>query len=141
MTQDEREERAYQAVATLPEPGSLPAVSMPAPSVVSVQRQAVLDPAGSLGQASLDSVAEYVGYDGRYLKSAREGRSMSLEQVSEETKIAVRYLKAIEANDVNRLPAAVFVRGYLAEIASVLEIEQGALVEGYMALYIQQRGG
>ena len=141
LTQDEREERAYQAVATLPEPGSLPAVSMPAPSVVRVQRQAVLDPGGSLGQASLDSVAEYVGYDGRYLKSAREGRSMSLEQVSEETKIAVRYLKAIEANDVNRLPAAVFVRGYLAEIAAVLEIEQGALVEGYMALYIQQRGG
>ena len=64
-----------------------------------------------------------------------------MEQVSEETKIAVRYLEAIEANEVDRLPAAVFVRGYLREIASVLEIEEGALLEGYMALYAQQRGG
>lgn len=141
LSQVEREERAYQAVASLPEPASLPQVSMPTPSVVMVEPQHIADPAGLLGHSNLDSVAENVGYDGRYLKSAREGRSMSLEQVSEETKIAVRYLEAIEANEVDRLPAAVFVRGYLREIASVLEIEEGALLEGYMALYAQQRGG
>jgi hypothetical protein len=141
LSQVEREERAYQAVASLPEPASLPQVSMPTPSVVMVEPQPIADPAGLLGHSNLESVAENVGYDGRYLKSAREGRSMSLEQVSEETKIAVRYLEAIEANEVDRLPAAVFVRGYLREIASVLEIEEGALLEGYMALYAQQRGG
>lgn len=141
LSQGEREERAFQATASLPEPASLPQVSMPTPSVVLVDPQPIEDPSGLLGERSLDSVAENVGYDGRYLRSAREGRSMSLEQVSEETKIAVRYLEAIEANDVDRLPAAVFVRGYLREIASVLEIEEGALVEGYMALYAQQRGG
>ncbi|MFT5587216.1 MAG: hypothetical protein ACI9VR_004824 [Cognaticolwellia sp.] len=146
LSQVEREERAYQAVASVPEPASLPQVSMPqvampTSSVVMVEPQAIGKSAEVHGHTSLDSVAEHVGYDGRYLKSAREGRSMSLEQVSEETKIAVRYLEAIEANEVDRLPAAVFVRGYLREIAAVLEIEQGALVEGYMALYTQQRGG
>ncbi|MED5370034.1 MAG: helix-turn-helix domain-containing protein [Myxococcota bacterium] len=158
LSQQEREERAHHASAPLPEPGHLPQVSMPQPSVAVPTNPGLyvapevhdpsdlLDgprvalPTGASHAEGLEQVADNLGYDGRYLKTAREGRGMSLEQVSEETKIAVRYLQAIEDNDVERLPAAVFVRGYLREIAAVLEIEESALVEGYMAFYNSQRG-
>lgn len=86
-------------------------------------------------------LAETYGYDGRYLQSVRQLRGITLDEVAGETKIALRYLEAIEVNDYARLPAAVFVRGYLREIADVLEVEdEDALVSGYMSRYAQHRG-
>jgi len=59
-----------------------------------------------------------VGFE---LRQAREQRSLSLQQLSNITKISPRILQAIEASDENRLPAPVFarsfVRAYAAEVA------------------------
>ena len=65
---------------------------------------------------------------------------MELDELSRITRISARYLQAIEDNAFDRLPAAVFVRGYLKEIASTLEIDEGELIRSYMALYSRARG-
>jgi curved DNA-binding protein CbpA len=92
----------------------------------------------------LDEVARLhgrFGSDGRFLKAVREHRGLSLEGVSEATKISVRYLKAIEDNAYDSLPAATFVRGYLREFSRVLALEAPeTIVEGYMALFAHHRG-
>jgi hypothetical protein len=96
----------------------------------------------SAGPAALDleALAATYGYDGRYLAAVRQARNIGLDSVSEETRISQRYLEAIEANDFARLPASVFVKGYLREIAAVLDLDEEPIVEGYMALYARQRG-
>jgi hypothetical protein len=148
LSTEERSARAQHATAPVPEPAGL---SMPTPTVAPVVDPAgLLRPEQPLAEATwdlstssneLDHVARNVGFDGQYLASVREARGMDLDTLSNTTKIATRYLEAIEANAYDRLPAAVFVRGYLREVAAVLEIDEGPLVEGYMALFTRSRGG
>ncbi len=141
MSPQERAAHAAHAVQDVPEPGSLPTISLDLP---------IEDPAGLLGPivnmgqqpvAELDHVARHLGHDGRYLRSVRESQQLGVDTLSANTRIAARYIEAIEANAFDRLPAAVFVRGYLREIAAALDVDEGALVEGYMALYNESRGG
>jgi cytoskeleton protein RodZ len=54
------------------------------------------------------------------LRWERERRKVSLEKISEETKVASRHLYALEAGEYDALPGGVFrkgiVRGYLAAL-------------------------
>jgi cytoskeletal protein RodZ len=59
---------------------------------------------------------------GEYLKRQREVRGFSLEEVAEQTKISVRVLRALEAEDWAILPAEVFVRGFIRCYAEVIGI-------------------
>lgn len=136
LSPQQRQERAQAAAEPVPDPVNLTAFELPPPRItqpveIEVAEEPVLQAA---------DVARHVGHDGRYIASARASRGMSVEQLSSATRIASRYIDAIEGNDFERLPAAVFVRGYLREIAQVLEIDEAALVEGYMALYAHARG-
>lgn len=73
------------------------------------------------------------GPSGELLKAVREARGMSLQHVAEATRISVRYLDAIEREDYAALPsAAAFVRGYVREMARLLDLDVERIVEGYM---------
>ena len=50
---------------------------------------------------------------GEFLITSRQVKGLSLEQVSEQTKIPVSKLKELENEDLDKLPAAVFVRDLL----------------------------
>lgn len=130
LSQQEREDRAEAAIAPVPEPPSIGISIVP-----QSPRTVVAD------APDLDGLARNLGHDGRYIAKVRTSKNMDLATLSNETKIAQRYLTAIEDNAFDRLPAPVFVRGYLREIASVLTIDEAALVDGYMALYEQNRNG
>jgi hypothetical protein len=89
----------------------------------------------------LERLQTRYGYDGRFLRGVREHRGMTLEGVSDATKISVRYLKAIEENAYDSLPASTFVRGYIREFARVLTLPvPDAAVDGFMALFSHHRG-
>ena len=143
LSPEEREARASHATASVPEPGGLADLDLPpprnTPSGPVVFESSIDEPA--LGDGGRQDVARHLGHDGRYIASVRGGKGMSVDDLSSSTRIAARYIDAIEANDFERLPAAVFVRGYLREIAGALELDEAALVEGYMALYANARSG
>jgi len=86
------------------------------------------------------SIAGRFGMDGRFLRAVRELRKRTLDELADETRISLRYLHALESNDFDSLPAATFVRGYVKELARALDIQDVDVVEGYLALYKQQRG-
>ncbi|HEX6489594.1 MAG TPA: helix-turn-helix domain-containing protein [Candidatus Dormibacteraeota bacterium] len=65
---------------------------------------------------------------GSLLKEAREARGLSLEEVAAATRVRVPYLEALEHDEVHRLPAPVYARGYLRAYASLLELEPEPLV-------------
>jgi cytoskeleton protein RodZ len=70
---------------------------------------------------------------GRYLQSIRIEKKISLAKVSEETRIAVRNLELIEKEDLQALPAEVFVRGFLRAFARAVGADGGEAVKLYNA--------
>lgn len=59
----------------------------------------------------------------------RSGRS--LEEIADATKISIRFLRAIEAEDFSQLPGGIFTRSYLRQYAEQVGIEAGRLLETY----------
>lgn len=57
---------------------------------------------------------------GRYLMQERELRGIPLEQIAEQTRIGVGNLRALEQDDAQRLPARVFVIGYVRAYAQAI---------------------
>jgi cytoskeleton protein RodZ len=70
---------------------------------------------------------------GRYLQSIRLEKKISLAKVSEETRIAVRNLQLIEKEDLEALPAEVFVRGFLRAFARAVGADGEEAVKLYDA--------
>jgi cytoskeletal protein RodZ len=59
----------------------------------------------------------------------RSGRS--LEEIADTTKISIRFLRAIEAEDFGQLPGGIFSRSYLRQYAEQVGIEASRLLETY----------
>ena len=61
----------------------------------------------------------------------RKKQGLSLSQVSEATKIAVRYLTAIETGNFERLPGGVYSSSYIRQYAQMVGFDAGELLEQY----------
>ncbi|GAB4559187.1 MAG: hypothetical protein Tsb0020_04790 [Haliangiales bacterium] len=66
-----------------------------------------------------------------YLVSARRQRSMSVIQIAEVTRIPVRSLKRLEAGDFEKLPADVFVRGFIRSYARCVGLDVDESIRRY----------
>ncbi|MFO7568456.1 MAG: helix-turn-helix domain-containing protein [Smithellaceae bacterium] len=60
---------------------------------------------------------------GADLQEIREALGVTLEQIAAETKIRPDYLRAIEASDASRLPAPVFLKGFVKAYLKYLCVE------------------
>ncbi|HRK01197.1 MAG TPA: helix-turn-helix transcriptional regulator, partial [Oligoflexia bacterium] len=58
---------------------------------------------------------------------------------SEFTKISKNYLQAVEDEDYDSLPAAVYTRGFVFQIAKSLKIPHDKASSGYMTRYSSKR--
>jgi cytoskeleton protein RodZ len=81
----------------------------------------------------LSSLVDEHGFSGALLTAVRERLGQSLHDVADRTRISVRYLEALEREEVDALPSATFVRGYVREVARSLHLDPDPLVSGYMA--------
>lgn len=70
--------------------------------------------------------------DGSFLRKVRVYKNITIEQLSEETKISKTYLRSIEDNDYTKLPAPVFVRGFVVQIAKTLGLESQRVAKSFM---------
>ena len=61
---------------------------------------------------------------GSYLKREREQRKISVAELAQTTRIPVRLLQKIETDDLDDLPADVFVRGFLRSYARALQLDE-----------------
>ena len=77
--------------------------------------------------------------NGVVIKQLREHRGLSIEELSEATKIRKPYLRAIEEQDFPNMPARVFLRGFLTQIARVLKVDRTRLSEGYLQ-FVERHG-
>ncbi|HEX3378073.1 MAG TPA: RodZ domain-containing protein [Candidatus Acidoferrales bacterium] len=78
------------------------------------------------------------GTFGESLKREREMRGVTLEEISAATRIAERFLKAIENDQWDQLPGGVFNRGFVRAMARYLGLDEENIVAEY-ALAIGDR--
>jgi cytoskeleton protein RodZ len=69
---------------------------------------------------------------GDELRLAREARGVTLRHISDQTRISIRYLEAIESNDYKRLPGGIFNRSFIKAYAKQIGFDEKAAMEGYM---------
>jgi cytoskeleton protein RodZ len=68
---------------------------------------------------------------GEHLKREREMRGVSLEEISAATRIAPRFLAALESEQWELLPGGVFNRGFIRSVARYLGLDEDSLVAEY----------
>jgi cytoskeletal protein RodZ len=69
---------------------------------------------------------------GETLKRERELRKISLREVSEATKIGLRYLEALEGNRFDQLPGGLFNKGFIRAYAKFIGLDGEAMVNAYL---------
>lgn len=69
---------------------------------------------------------------GAVVREVRETRGLSLDDLSQQTKVRRAVLQAIEDQDLPNLPARVYLRGFLTQVGRVLKVDRNRLAEGYV---------
>jgi curved DNA-binding protein CbpA len=96
-------------------------------------------PTRSLEAALSQEIAQEVEWKGVFLRKVREFRRVSIEEMANITKVSKTYLNAIEEENFPKLPAAVFLRGFITQIAKTLKLPHEQVTSAYMARYYQAR--
>ncbi len=77
-------------------------------------------------------------WTGETLRKVREYKKYSLELLHEKTKVNPWYLTALENMEPKSLPAPVYVRGYIVQMAKTLGLNEKEVAESYMKIYKQK---
>ena len=75
---------------------------------------------------------------GQQLRLAREERGIALREISDQTRISMRYLEAIETNDYKRLPGGIFNRSFIKAYARCVGFDEREAVEAYVGMMRDQ---
>ncbi len=70
---------------------------------------------------------------GSFLKGAREAAGVDLRSISKETKIGVTMLGYIEAERLDRLPVAIYLKNFVQQYARFLGLEEDRVARSYLA--------
>lgn len=65
------------------------------------------------------------------LSQSRRIKGVSLEEIAERTKISLRFLVAIEAEDFDKLPGGIFNTSYLRQYARAIGFDETELLTCY----------
>jgi cytoskeletal protein RodZ len=58
---------------------------------------------------------------------------MTLEEIADQTKISIRFLRAIEAEEFGKLPGGIFTTSYLRQYAVAVGMDEAWLLEYHRA--------
>jgi hypothetical protein len=103
-------------------------------------------PAHSAGHRADVPVKEIPGgvgvedYRGKKLKQIRERMGIELQAVSAETKIGPKILQSIEEEAFGKLPALVYLKGFLRSYAQSLGLDPTRVIEGYLRFLNENKG-
>src|SRR5436190_15764213 len=79
------------------------------------------------------------GSFGSWLRQQREIRNINLREISDNTKIAMRYLEALEEDRFEVLPAPIFAKGFLREYAKYVGLDPDEVVNFYLTAEQRRR--
>ena len=76
---------------------------------------------------------------GKKLQTAREEKGLSVDYISHETNIAIRYLEALEREDFAVFPGEAYTLGFLKNYGAYLDLDTSELLSLYRSLMIQEQ--
>ena len=77
-------------------------------------------------------IEQTVEFTGAFLKEIREYKNVDLHRMADMTKISKSYLKNIEEENCNNLPALVYVRGFVYQYAKCLKLNPDMVATSYI---------
>lgn len=80
-------------------------------------------------------IRECMEFSGSFLKQVREYKCVSIERMAEMTRISKTHITAMENEDVSKLPADVYVRGYVYQYAKVLKLNPDQVAASYLLYF------
>ena len=83
-------------------------------------------------QAFENEIQNATNFTGEYLQKIRNYKNVSIDRMSEMTKISRTYIKALEAEDYKNLPAPVYIRGFVFQYAKSLKLNSEQVASSYM---------
>jgi flagellar biosynthesis protein FlhG len=92
------------------------------------------------GFETLDAEAESAVFDGPRLRRARLRRGLEIDEIARITKVSPTYLHFLEQDQMDGLPAPVYVRGFVKAFARCVGIDADAAARGYMEHFAAARG-
>jgi flagellar biosynthesis protein FlhG len=95
----------------------------------------------SLSFTGLSFNVEEEVYRGKILRQIREKMGIDLKTISTETKISIKILEWIEEEVLEKLPAPVYLKGFLKGYAQSLGLDPQKVVEGYFQFLSENRKG
>jgi flagellar biosynthesis protein FlhG len=111
-----------QPSLTEPLPATRPAAKIDDPAVVTIR-------------PPMPEITPTTAFSGPLLRQIREAVGVELREIAERSKIGMAYLHALEGEVFAKLPAAVYVRGFLAEYARALGLDVERVKQTYLARY------
>ena len=78
-------------------------------------------------------------FTGRLLAKVREAQGIEIEEIAQHTKISVAHLRAIEAETFQHLPALVYTRGFVQQVAKYLQLDPSQVSRTYLRRLRQWR--
>jgi flagellar biosynthesis protein FlhG len=111
---------------------SFPAQEQPKP-----ERDVMIDSAlaaerALLRQELVREVNAETEFTGSLLRKVRESQGVEIDEISGHTKISPAHLRAIEAEDFANLPALVYTRGFVQQIAKYLKLDPAQVTRTYL---------
>ncbi|MDD0851474.1 helix-turn-helix domain-containing protein [Halobacteriovorax sp. GB3] len=79
-------------------------------------------------------------FPGEFLKEIREYKNVDMNRLAEMTKVSKTYLRNIEEEQFDNLPATVYVRGFVYQYAKCLKLNPELVATSYLYLLKQARG-
>jgi cytoskeletal protein RodZ len=73
------------------------------------------------------------------LRTAREAKDLDFDQAGKDTKIAIRYLQALENEDFSGFPGETYITGFLKNYGAYLDLDIQELLSLYRAFKIQEQ--
>lgn len=133
VTSVRQEEPAATPVPVVAESPPQPAPSPPRALAVKESR------AAEVPRPKTIEIAPDAEFNGELLRTVRQSLGVSVQQLAEKTRIGSRHLENIEADRYDSLPAMVYLRGMLMNIARELKLDGLRVSKSYIGLVERQR--
>lgn len=95
----------------------------------------IRSPGPALDAVLYQAIEMETEWRGSFLKRIREAYKISLEEMASITKVTKTYLTAIEEENYSKLPAAVYIRGFIIQVAKVLKLPHEKVASAYLTRY------
>lgn len=76
---------------------------------------------------------------GYFLRKVRQYKNITIEEVSQFSKISKTNILALENEDLETLPARVFIRGFALQVARLLGLNSNDFATGYMKIIDEKK--